>query len=200
MFNVNSHFIKHVIVLSKSYSERTRIALDIRIDEGQDAISKILKKCGHGAYFSVHIIPTNSEKWDSVVETDLYFKDVKVVDSLEEFIDKINRGRRLEANDVANYILCKLSCTSSELEKLLVCCYDDYFAKYGKSLFEKNSLNFIDQKHLKQQSDVILPCRSRITFAENGLNKLDSINSTLKKFYGSNIANDFDLSPKEERG
>ena len=73
--------------MSDSYSEHTRIALDI-LEKTQDDVNyitdlvlKIKKACKGEAPFSTHSICADAEEWASVVEVDPYFKDVKVIDS-----------------------------------------------------------------------------------------------------------------------
>lgn len=202
--------VKHFIIMSKSYSDQTRIALDIfKSEEFNEkyitgVIEGIKSACGEDTPISTHSICSDAESWASVIKTDLFFKGVKIIDSVEEFIMKINRGRVLTGRDVAQYILSKLSCTHLKLEKLCYLCYADYLIKGNGHLFEDKIYAFkygpvIDsvyeefkvygnleitdnEKTIEKQEKMEIQCRSRIIFAENGLKKVQSIDETLEKY------------------
>lgn len=135
--------ITHYIILSSSYSEKTRIALRYTFDKETiekdtiqsplDAISKSFD--GKYVSYSVHVVHTDSEDWDSVVKKDGYFKDVRLIESLDEFISLIQKDREFKGIDVAAYIASKKPCTHSRLEKLTYYCYAEYLCKTGKKLF-----------------------------------------------------------------
>lgn len=202
--------VRHFIIMSDSYSEHTRIALDILEKETKDVeyiegiILKIKKACKGEAPFSTHSICADTENWASVVKADPYFKDVRVIKSVDKFIAKIMADRFLKGTDVARYILTKISCSHLKLEKLCYLCYADYLCKAGKRLFEDKIYAFrygpvvgtvyenykkygdleIDEyeKIIEKQERLELPWESRISFAENGIEKVKSINETLEKY------------------
>lgn len=204
--------IRRFIIMSDSYSEHTRIALDILEKEKKDAdyitdiILKIKKVCKGEAPFSTHSICADGEDWDSVIKADPYFKDVKVIGNVDEFIAKIKKDRVLNGTDVARYILTKISCSHLKLEKLCYLCYADYLCKTGKRLFKDRIYAFrygpvigtvyekykkygdlkIDghQDIIEKQERLELPWESRISFAENGIEKVQSINETLERYGG----------------
>lgn len=132
---------RHFIILSDSYSEHKRIALDILEKDEKDVkyitdiVLKIKKACKGEAPFSTHSICTDSKDWESVVKVDTYFKDVDVFQDVDEFISKIMKDRTLRGKDVAKYILTKLCCSHLKLEKLCYLCYADYLCKTGEKLF-----------------------------------------------------------------
>ena len=190
--------VRHFIILSDSYSEHTRIALDIleKTQEDVDSIKgivlKIKKACQDEAPFSTHSICADSEEWASVLKVDPYFAGVKVIDSVDEFIAKIMKDRVLSVTDVAQYILTRISCSLLELQIFCHLCAADYFEETGKPLFEgkNNILNGnlgLDtspneyKKIINQQERLELPRECRILFSENGIEKVRSINETLKK-------------------
>lgn len=88
----------HYIVLSSSYSTRSRIALHRayreRIDHSEvgPMISRI-ESCFGGAIvrIGVHIMQTRSDDWESVTEEDHYFMGVRVIDSVDGFIQLARR-------------------------------------------------------------------------------------------------------------
>lgn len=191
--------VRHLIILSDSYSEHTRIALDIleKTQEDVDSIKgivlRIKKACKDEAPFSTHSICADSEEWTSVLKVDPYFAGVKVIDSVEEFIAKIMKDRVLAATDVAQYILTRTSCSPLELQILCYLCAADYFEETGKPLFAGKSdiLNGdlgLDAspngcgRIIDRQERLELPRECRILFSENGIEKVRSINETLKKY------------------
>lgn len=202
--------ISHFIIMSNSYSEHTRIALDItegsklNVDDVSNLIKGIKESCGDDTPISSHSIWAESKSWESVKKADPFFKDVKVVDSVEEFIMKIKKDRKLKGTDVAKHILSKVSCSHLKLEKLCYLCYADYLCEFGKRLFEDKICAFKygpvvdsvykkykkygsleineDEEIIEKQEELRLPSESRILFAEDGINKLFSISKTLEKY------------------
>ena len=212
--------------MSSSYIDGTRIAFDITKDSllKETEIAKILQKiknsCGNDVPLSTHFIETQSASWTSVQEYDPFFENVVCVESISDFISKIAAGRVLSGLDVAVYILSKKRCTHLSLEKLVYFAYADYLCQYAARLFEdkiyafiygpviksvydtyrKNGYKYLDpntSNRLLQTSVKEMPAKSRILFAENGAEKLSSIDQTLKK-YGHFTANELvDLTHRE---
>lgn len=202
--------ISHFIILSNSYSEHTRIALDItegpklNVDYVSNLIKDIKESCGDDTPISSHSIWAESKSWDSVEKADPYFKNVKVIKNVNEFIEKIQKDRTLKGTDVAKYILSKVSCSHLKLEKLSYLCYADYLCESGKRLFRDRIYAFKygpivesvydkykkygsleineDNEIIEKQEELRLPSESRILFAEDGVKKVFSINETLKKY------------------
>lgn len=209
--------ITHYIIMSSSYTKGKRIALDYVIKEKanyselKNIVKTITKRCGEDVSISTHIIQTDSESWESVYAKDYFFKDVDMIDSLEEFINLIQRDRTLSGLDVAKYILSKVKCTHLKLEKLVFFCFAEYLCNYEKELFEDKIFAYkygpivksvydkykrygykeIEQEDREISSSKIkeMPSRSRILFAKNGIEKINSIDLTIKK-YGDFSATD----------
>lgn len=204
---------KHYIIMSSSYTDGTRVALDIT--EGSllnsEAIAKIIhvikQSCGKDVPLSTHLIETESESWASVTKYDLFFEDVECTESVEEFSEKIKKGRVLTGLDVATYILSKIKCTHLSLEKLVYFAYADYLCEHFERLFEdqifafthgpvvdsvyetykRSGSQYIKPLEFGVDSDVQtgvkeLPARSRILFAKDGAEKLRSIDQTIQKY------------------
>lgn len=207
--------VTHYIIMSSSYSQGCRIALHYVIDENTDieklkpVISTITSKCGKDVSLSVHSIQTEEKTWDDVVKRDYFFKEVKVISNIDEFIQTINLDRDLIGVDVAKYILSKTKCTHLKLEKLVYMCYAEYLCqneeklfkdeiyayKYGpvvKSVYKKyKTYGYKDIESLEISSSNIseLPAKSRILFAKDGLKKVKCIEETIAK-YGDCTANE----------
>lgn len=134
--------VKHYIIMSSSYTDGTRVALDIT-DVSQlnsDAIAKIIEEikqsCGEDVPLSTHLIETESESWESVVKYDPFFEGVERVPSVSDFSEKIKKDRVLTGLDVAIYILSKIKCTHLSLEKLVYFAYADYLCEHADRLYE----------------------------------------------------------------
>jgi uncharacterized phage-associated protein len=133
--------------MSSSYSLGTRIAIDYAVEEIQtgdltERLRKITKECGDDVSISSHFIETDAADWKSVYKKDKFFKDVKLIEDINEFILLINEDRLLKGIDVAKYILCKIKCTHLKLEKLTYLCFAEYLCQTGKELFEDSIYAF----------------------------------------------------------
>ncbi len=199
--------MKHFIILSSSYYEGRRICMHYdekyftRIEDMQSDLEQIKNECGEHTSISTHFMTTHEHSFESVVEQDAFFHDVKMVDTLSEFIELIKKDRILSGLDIAKYILSKCNCTHLKLQKLVYFCYADYLCRtknklfadeifayrYGpvtKSVYEryKGSQSCLqDDVNIETKSQE-LPSRSRILFAEDGIIKLNSIDGTLEKY------------------
>lgn len=134
--------VNHFIIMSSSYTDGTRVALDIT-DEclltGESiakTITEIKKECGKDVPLSTHFIETGSESWDSVIAYDPFFEGVECTKTEKDFSAKIKNGRVLSGLDVAYYILAKISCTHLSLQKLVYYAYADYLCEHSDQLFE----------------------------------------------------------------
>ncbi|MBR6528902.1 MAG: DUF4065 domain-containing protein [Firmicutes bacterium] len=211
--------VKHFIIMSSSYTDGTRVALDITNTNllNQHSISNIISHirhiCGNDLPFSTHMIEGEDDSWSSVTKYDPFFEDVLCTKSLEEFLEKIKKGRILTGLDVATYILSKVKCTHLSLEKLVYFAYADYLCEYGHQLFEdkiyafahgpviasvydtykKSGYRYVSPPEHENERGIYtgvdeLPARSRILFAKDGAEKLRSIDRTIHK-YGTCSAN-----------
>lgn len=209
--------IKHCIVVASAYSIGTRIALDycdedLKLELLEQKIDYIIKECGEDISISTHFIQTESKNWKSVVETDKFFKDVKLISTEQEYVKILLADRDLIGLDVAKYILTKIPCTHLKLEKLVYMCYADYLCCEGKKLFEdkiyayrlgpvvksvytkfkRSGFGFLsdeDNKKLYNTEQRKMPIQSRIIASKDGVKKLSSIDATLE-VYGKMTASE----------
>lgn len=198
--------------MSSAFTLGSRIALHYVIKEDKDIkkvkedIKFIEEHSINDIHLSSHSISTESEEWDSVVKKDAFFKHVKVISDIKEFVSYIDQDAELRGIDVAKYILSILPCTHLKLEKLVYMAYADYLVKTGKRLFEdkiyayklgpvvksvyakykkEKVLLFFDQedsKEVVEESRIQLPIKSRIMASKDGSKKIFSILDTLKKY------------------
>lgn len=218
--------VTHFIFMSSSYSLGTRIALDFIVEEAsiQEELKKdldiIIKECERDVSISTHMIQAERKDWESVCEADHFFKDVKVIETLEKFIKLIQQDRKLEGIDIAKYILSKFTCTQLKLQKLVYLCFADYLCETEKELFTDKIYAFkygpvvdtvykrykeygykpieeetiaIDSKNVSE-----MPAKSRILFAEDGTGKILSIESTLKRYGKMTASQLVDLTHKQD--
>lgn len=202
----------HYIIMSSSYKEGIRIALDITDKKmlNVNTLSRIVQKikdvCGEDVPLSTHFVSTESESWESVAMYDPFFKGVKRIESVEEFAATIERSRHLTGMDVANYILSKVRCTHLSLEKLVYFAYADYLCCFSEPLFQDEIYAFTHGPIIKSVYEVYkrsgyqyvapyyqhdtrveskkdeMPFQSRILFARKGEEKLCSIDRTIAKY------------------
>lgn len=134
--------VKHYIIMSSSYTDGTRVALDItdmallNSQTISAIINDIKQSCGKDVPLSTHFIETESDSWTSVAAYDPFFEDVTCAKSVTEFSEKIKKSRILTGLDVATYILSRIKCTHLSLEKLVYFAYADYLCRYSERLFE----------------------------------------------------------------
>lgn len=217
--------VTHCILLSSAYSIGKRIALEYIIEESNEEAKKnlelIMKECGKGISISTHMIQTEEKTWDSVVKTDAYFKNVELVESVEKFINLIKKDRFLLGIDIAKYIATQIDCTHLKIEKLTYLSYADYMCSTGKKMFEDDIyafkygpvvstvysackkkygyVKFENEKIGKLGENISeMPTRSRILCAEDGIEKLKSIDETIKKYGQFNAAKLIEITHNEK--
>lgn len=218
--------VTHFIFMSSSYSLGTRIALDYIVEDIsmqeklKRDLDKIIGECGRDVSISTHMIQSDDETWKSVCNADHFFKDVKVIENLGKFINLIQIDRKLQGIDVAKYILSKFACTQLKLQKLVYLCFADYLCDTGKILFTDKIYAFkygpvVDTVYKKYKEygyeaieeekgdidskDIFeMPAKSRILFAEDGTEKILSIEKTLKKYGNLTAAELVGLTHKKE--
>ena len=202
--------MRHLIIMSSSYSSGCRIALDfcpgeLKTNEFERAIAKIKDVCGADVSISSHSIEAEGASWQDVGKADMFFADVKLIKTLDEFISLVKADRKLTGWDVAKYILSKVRCTHLKLEKLVYLAYADYLCVTGdKKLFEDKILAYMygpivctvyseckrfgydeidgDGQLFSARKYDELPVRSRILFAEGGFDKCLSIDKTIERY------------------
>lgn len=152
-------------------------------------------------------------------EADYFFKDIKLVKTVEEFIKLIQRDRKLEGIDIAKYILSKIKCTQLKLQKLVYICFAEYLCNTGKELFmdrivaykygpviedvykryRKYGYELIEEeaKDIESTSKYEMPSKSRILFAEDGTEKIISIEKTLNKYGNLSASELVELTHRE---
>lgn len=87
--------VQHYIIMSSSYTDGTRIALDITHPteaEANAVLRSIMNSCGKDASLSTHMIWTESHSFESVAAHDPFFERVECVKTVAEFCEKATRS------------------------------------------------------------------------------------------------------------
>lgn len=221
--------IRHFIIMSSSYSTGTRIALDFYGDKINETsilqtIDKIKIECGSDVSLSTHFVNVDSKKWESVSESDAFFKDVELIERVDQFIELIKKDLTLEGLDIAKYILTQRTCTHLELQKLAYLCYADYLCKTRRQLFSdciyayrygpvidsiykkyRGSGSFeldldeiLSEEQIGEDIAKTMPAKSRIMFSTNGTEKLLSIDETLRRYAEYTVHELVELTHKKD--
>lgn len=191
---------KHYIIMGSSYKMGKRIAMDFTNYDTEylkAVMKKIRSKCGR-VPLSSHSISTESSEWCSVVELDAYFENVLIIETVDEFIDIIKEDSKLISTDISSYILAKTNqkYTQMHIYKLVYLCFADYLCEYKKRLFfdeiyafklgpipngTYQKYKFYGRSVINKVNSLEL-ARSRILTLEDGVEKISSIDKTLKKY------------------
>lgn len=200
--------INHFVILSSSYSTGCRIAMDLPFDgrfdkEVIDPILHRIRNCYGGEIVSMgwQMLQTQSTSWESVVKSDPYFEDVRLIETVDEFIDLIKRDEFLESRTVGEYILNIDSCDRHRAEILTYLCYADFLVIDGRRMFRDRILAVDDGpapetlrsalengRYREDEDGKIIPnvemlaIRSKITFASGGYAMANSIDATVRRF------------------
>lgn len=135
---------KHFIAVRSVYSRGLRIAWHYSDEDFDNSVIKdFLKlfKSKHGdLQLGIHRIATDSIEWESVVESDSYFKDVIPISKATTFVNVAGYDQKLSAVDIAKYILTIIPVTQLKLQKLIYFAYVNLLKSTGKSLFNERIL------------------------------------------------------------
>lgn len=131
---------KHFIAIASLYTRGIRVAWHYsaeKIDPTtvQEFLRNLKKKHGD-IKLGVHKIVTNSPDWDSVIESDSYFKEIIVVPNQGDFIKLLSAEQKLSAIDIAKYILTLSPMSPLKLQKLLYFSYEKFLTTTGEQLFK----------------------------------------------------------------
>lgn len=119
------------------YSSEGRLDQDVI----QDFLRKFTERVGD-LYLGIHRLSTDSEDWESVVDTDSFFADVIITKNMDQFIDQVSSSKELTALDIAKFFLTISRATHLKLQKLLYYAYAEYLLKTGKKLFKEPIVAF----------------------------------------------------------
>jgi len=131
---------KHFIAIISSYVNGSRYAW--HYSEEEFDITKIqtfinLFEKTHGDIpLGTHMIVTEEDSWESVVEKDQFFADVIPFTKSLDFIRFAVDNQKLTALDIAKYIISKESVTNLKLQKLVYLSYERFLLQTKQKLFD----------------------------------------------------------------
>lgn len=99
--------MRHMILLSSSYSTFERIGYHIAFDENFEANYNLFKEKAKeiGATYQYSPYVYTADDWMNEIRTNLFYENVRIIDDLDEFISLIEKGLKINALNVAHYIL-----------------------------------------------------------------------------------------------
>lgn len=131
---------KHFVAVISSYVDGNRYAW--HYSEEEFDITKIqtfltLFKKEHGDLpLGTHMVITENDTWESVVEQDSFFANMIPFSKAFDFIKYAGNDQKLTALDVAKYITSKSSVTNLKLQKLVYLSYERFLLQTNEKLFE----------------------------------------------------------------
>ena len=138
MTTINNNDYIHLMLLSSNYNKGKRICLHFVVDEKND-ISDIISKYKNKENVALYQIITNDKNTESVVEKEPFFSEVQFYegnnsDDVKMFSNLVE-SVKIEAFDIALYILTKNSLDYATLMIYLYYLYCLFEIKVGKELF-----------------------------------------------------------------
>ena len=207
----------HFIAITSDYAQGQRIAWHYATEEKLDTkrIKSFLQKTKisfPNIAFGIHKLSTSSTSWESVVEKDSFFEDVCANADEDVFLKYLEADRDITAQDVAKIFLKLVPMSHLKLQKMIYLAYKDYLVKYGKKMFSEEIVAFKygpvvsevyqmykksgaseieltddDETPFKIKDTAIPAIFIKLTRADDGFSKFDSIARVLKK-YGNRTA------------
>lgn len=87
------------------------------------------------AGISIHVINSEGTTFADIQHMDPYFSDAIQLDSVSELVEKVRRLSRLNATDIAAYLVQRYHLNAFLLQKTLYYIYADYLEKYREPPF-----------------------------------------------------------------
>ena len=218
---------QHYMLITQPISNTERIGWNKLITKPSDLeeiieVKKILSELNIGAKFSSHLVSSESSDIESVKQNDAFFESVIFLDDLNYFIEfaKTN-GEKLEALDIAKYILLLNPMTHLKLQKILYIAYERFYRKTGNLLYSNKILAFdygpvtreVFNKYyrtrnvLKDEEDdesliqikdkAISPTVAKVMLSENGLVAMDIIKKVVSEYSDMNAWGLVDLTHRK---
>ena len=166
---------RHIIFLGNSYTRGYRVAIHSVIGASEkppdrkaiwDAIGKLRT--------SYHTVVTDSPSWESVPGFDPYFRGVRVVSSIDEFIAAVTEDKVLSKEDVETYVKSNGRYSDEKIEAIIyksnLICLDEL----GYPLFDPEKRD-CKTAHVLDESI----SANRILASSDGRAKLRIIDSVL---------------------
>ncbi|MBQ0836993.1 Panacea domain-containing protein [Lactiplantibacillus pentosus] len=144
--------VTHFIFIADDYRRGKRISWQTTSDltTFMDDIANVSDKLNAKKFISyaTHTIDTERNSWDSVVAADPFFEDVSHYTDVVSFINDLELGLKVTANDIAELISEKVEQQTGQLVpemalmKLVYYVYSEALTKYQIRLFDNNFVAF----------------------------------------------------------
>lgn len=159
--------------------------------------------------FSNHLVTSETANIETIKSDDSFFAGILFIDDADQFIDLANtNGEKLEASDIANYILSLNPMTHLKLQKILYIAYERFYHRTGNLLYSNKILAFDygpvtkdvfnkyyrNRKVLKNDDDddaliqiqdnAISPSVAKVMLSENGLFVMDIVKEVVTEYSG----------------
>lgn len=203
---------KHFLLITQPTANVQRIGWSKLINEAKDLkevhyLKQNLSDLKVENKFSHHLISSESDQIEYIKEKDEFFKDILFVEDKESFVELAkNNGEKLEASDIANYILSLKPMTHLKLQKLLYMAYEKFYLKTNNVLYSNKVIAFdhgpvtidVFKKYYKNravlfneddddsliqvQDNAISPTVAKVMLSENGLQVMDTVKNVVQKY------------------
>lgn len=137
----------HFLAIISHYDKGVRVGWNYSSEDKLDKkilnefMTKIKKKCGE-VQLGIHKLSTDSVKISSVVDKDQFFADVIFTDDMDVFIEYVASDQKLNALDVAKFILTVWPSSHLKLQKLLYYTYAEFLERTGVKLFSEPIVSY----------------------------------------------------------
>lgn len=88
--------------------------------------------------FSIHVIKTSSQDFESIQKMDAYFESTREIESLEEFLDYLQNDSNLTSVDVASFLEQRYHLGAFSLQKILYYVYSELLIRLNRIPFSAN--------------------------------------------------------------
>lgn len=188
----------HNVFIANSFKKGDRFAYDIVIPaEDMDKeindsetlrsfLMNVYDQIGSDTTITTHVIPTNSEDWQSVVERDTFFSDIKIIKSEKNFIKNLSYNSNLTYRDIVYFVLTltkSSNLSSSMVGQLVESIGQSYYEKFNEKLYEgkyNERLGWMSREAIDKYANIIA---DRIISARNGFGKYDFILQNVRDYF-----------------
>jgi len=192
----------HNVFIANSFEKGDRFAYDIvipaedmgkELDESQrlrDFLVGIYNELGGDTTITTHVIPTKSKDWNSVVERDTFFSDIKIIKSEKNFIKNLSYNVNLTYYDIFYLVISLLDDNSLDIDS----CKDfvekinlEYLKQYNEDLYEEKAYKkygHMSVENIKKYSNIIV---DRVLSANNGPEKYNFVYNNVKTLLSKHV-------------
>lgn len=185
----------HNIFITNSFKDGRRIGYDLVLfqknnEKNNESVKNftvdIFNIAGIDAAITIHSIITESHSWKSVVEKDSFFKDIKIVESKENFIQYVKCNNHLTKSDIMALIILykrENNIFNNNDEAILELIKNAYKQEFNEEIFSEPVTDDNEMVFPENIKDYVNIITDRILSAKDGFAKLKFIINELNNFY-----------------